>query len=235
MEDRRPASVISVEIVFDPTCPWCYIGKRRLERALAKRPSLTVRLLWRPFLLNPDIPAAGLPRDDYLNRKYGGSARVRRVLRAISDAGQSSRIDFAFDRIRRTPSSVNAHRLVRFADAEGLAHAAVEALFHAYFLFGRDIGDRGVLVDVGAGIGLDPHALGIYLASDADVAFVHREHSRAARLGISGVPTFVMSGNLLIAGAQEPRVLASMLDVAREVNALEGDQIPTCAELTAER
>ena len=216
MEDRRSATTISVEIVFDPACPWCFIGKRRFEQALASRPGVVADIVWSPFLLHPDMPSGGLPRRDYLTRRYGGEARVRRVLRAISEAGQSSRIDFAFESMGRAPNPVDAHRLIRFAEAEGLQHVAVEAVYNEHFVRGRDIGSRSVLLDVGARIGVDPDALGIYLATDADITWVHEEHRRASRSGVTGVPTFVFNGTLVVAGAQEPRVLAKMLDVARE-------------------
>lgn len=216
MQDRERATSISVEIVFDPACPWCFIGKRRFEQALASRPDIVANIAWWPFLLHPDMPSRGLPRRDYLTRRYGGETRVRRVLRAITEAGQSSRIAFAFDTMHRAPSSIDAHRLVRFAEAEGRQHAAVEALFHEHFVRGRDIGDRAVLVEIGREIGLDGQTLGIYLASDADVAWVHDAHARAGRAGVTGVPSFVFNGAFVIAGAQEPRILAKMLDVARE-------------------
>lgn len=216
MRDQPPDEDLTVEIVFDPACPWCFIGKRRFEQALAARPHVQPRLRWRPFLLHPDMPEGGLPRRDYLARRYGGEARARRVLRAISDAGQSSQIHFAFDHIRRAPSSVDAHRLVRFADSVGLAHTAVEALFRGHFVDGRDIGDRRVLVDIGDEIGLEKTTLAIYLDSDADVLAIHEDHEGAALSGVSGVPTFIFNGGLVIAGAQEPRILAKMLDVARE-------------------
>ncbi|TVR98253.1 MAG: DsbA family oxidoreductase [Rhodospirillales bacterium] len=207
---------MGIEVVFDPACPWCYIGKRRLEHALAERPGLSCRIGWWPFLLHPELPPDGVERRTYLNRRFGTDARVRRVFRAITDAGQSTRIDFAFDRIGRTPNSLDAHRLARFAGSQGRTAATVEALFHGHFEEGRNIGDRDVLVGIGAAIGLDPAAVTAHLDSNADVAAIYREHVRAQRFGIAGVPAFVFNGTLVISGAQEPRVLVRMLDVARE-------------------
>ncbi len=222
MQDGQSATSIAVDVVFDPACPWCFIGKRRFEQALANRPDVVANVAWRPFLLHPDMPSRGLPRRDYLTRRYGGETRVRRVLRAITEAGQSSRIAFAFDTMHRAPNSIDAHRLVRFAEAEGLQHAAVEALFHEHFVRGRDIGDAAVLVAIGREIGLDGEALGIYLSSEADIAWVREEHARAGRVGVTGVPSFIFNGAFVIAGAQEPRILAKMLDVARESARLSG-------------
>ncbi len=205
-----------IQIIFDPGCPWCYIGKRQLERALAMRPRIRAQLDWWPFLLNPDLPAEGIDRTTYLIRKFGSEARVGRIHVAIADVGQSVEIDFAFDRIRRTPNTVNAHRLVRFAGLYERADSAVEALYYSHFVRGRDIGDIGVLVQIGREVGLDVRLLRMYLRSDADLATIYAENARAHRLGINGVPAFVFNGGLVTCGAQEPAVLARIIDVARE-------------------
>lgn len=206
---------IEIEVIFDTVCPWCYIGKRRLERALEMRPEGEVRLRWRPFLLNPEMPPEGLDRQMYLVKKFGSEARVRRIYGAIAEAGETVEIDFAFERIDKTPNSVDSHRLIRFADAEGLGEPAVEATFQAFFLDGRDIGNRGVLFDIATDLGLDVGAVGEHLASDADVEAVHEENTQAHRLGINGVPAYLFGGRMVISGAQEPAVLARMIDAAR--------------------
>lgn len=206
-----------VEVIFDPGCPWCYIGKRQLENAL-KRRNASARVLWWPFLLNPDLPPEGVDRTTYLIRKFGSEARVGRVHAAIADVGQSVEIDFAFERIRRTPNTVNAHRLVRFARMYGRDGQMVEALFNNHFVRGRDIGDRRVLLHIGAEFGFDPRVLRSYLRSDADTHLVYSENARAHRLGINGVPAFVFNGTYVICGAQEPGVLARMIDVALETH-----------------
>ena len=206
-----------IEIIFDAVCPWCYIGKRRLEKALALRPHIRATARWRPFLLNPEMPPEGIDRTAYLIRKFGSEARVRHVYGAIGEAGESVEIDFAFERIRRTPSTVDAHRLVRFAERSDRATDAVEALFLAYFVDGHDIGDTGVLTGIGEALGLDPGPLRTYLTGDEDVALIHEENTRAHGLGINGVPAFVFNRDMVISGAQEPQVLARMLDAAHEV------------------
>lgn len=205
-----------IQIIFDPGCPWCYIGKRQLERALAMRPDTRPQLEWWPFLLNPDLPPEGIDRTTYLIRKFGSEARVGRIHVAIADVGQSVEIDFAFDRIRRTPNTVNAHRLIRFAGLYKRADRMVEALFYNHFVRGRDIGDVGVLIQIGSEIGLDTRLLRMYLRSDADLAMIYAENARAHRLGINGVPAFVFNGAMVTCGAQEPAVLARIIDVARE-------------------
>jgi predicted DsbA family dithiol-disulfide isomerase len=203
---------LRIDVIFDSVCPWCYIGKRRLEKALALRPGLDPDIAWRPFLLNPEMPPDGIERTLYLVRKFGSEARVRRVYGAIAEAGLSEEIDFAFDSIRQTPNSVDSHRLARFAGAK--AGDAVEALFQAYFLRGENIGDVDVLVGIGAGIGLNKRDLRAYLESDADIDDVLAENARAHRLGITGVPAYVIDGEMVISGAQDPAILARVMDVA---------------------
>jgi predicted DsbA family dithiol-disulfide isomerase len=205
---------MAIEIVHDLVCPWCYLGVRRLVRTLARRPDLAVELTWRPFLLNPDMPRAGMPRGDYVMRKFGGEERARRLYGSITDIGQAEGARFRFDRIRRVPSSVDAHRLVRWSARFGRAAETVEAIFAAHFTDGRDIGDHAVLSDIAASCGLRAGAAQAFLASDCDTDAVHADNLRAHRLGINGVPCFVIAGRHAIAGAQEPEVIERLLDVA---------------------
>jgi len=206
---------LDIEIIYDTVCPWCYIGKRRLDQALAMRPNLSVTTHWRPFLLNPELPPDGVDRTAYLVKKFGSETRVRRIYGAIGEAGQSVEIDFAFDRIQKTPNSVDSHRLVKYAARHGAAaDLVVEALFVAYFVHGLDIGEEQVLLDIGARHGLDDADLRTYLAGDEDMETVTQDNARAHRLGVNGVPSFVFTGPLVISGAQEPQILARMLDAA---------------------
>jgi len=205
-----------IEMIFDPGCPWCYIGKRQLERALTLRPDASASIEWWPFLLNPDMPAEGIDRGTYLMRKFGSQARISRVFGAITDFADAVGIEFCFERITRTPNTLHAHRLVRYAEHQGLAAAAVEALFSSHFISGRDIGEITELVRIGAQLGLDVAALRRHLAGDRDITDVYAANARAHRLGINGVPTFVFERSYVISGAQEPQVLSRMIDVARE-------------------
>jgi len=209
-----PKARLSIEVVHDLVCPWCFLGQRRLLRTLRRRPDLLFNLTWRPFLLNPDMPRAGMPRADYVVRKFGGEERARRLYGSITEIGRAEGLLFRFDRIRRTPSSVDAHRLVRWATGFGRGAEMVEALFSAHFTDGRDIGEIQVLVAVAAACGLDGAAALAFLLGDAEVEMVHGENLRAHRLGINGVPCFVISGRHAIAGAQEPEVIERLLDVA---------------------
>jgi len=209
-----PKARLRIEIVHDLVCPWCYLGVRRLMRTLRRRPDLMFELIWRPFLLNPDMPRFGMARPDYVVRKFGGEERARRLYQAISDTGRAEGILFRFDRIRRTPSSVDAHRLVRLAARFGRADSMVEMLFSAHFTDGHDIGDHQVLTAIAVACGLDAEATSRFLASDQESDTVHADNLRAHRLGINGVPCFVIGGRHAIAGAQEPEVIERLLDVA---------------------
>ncbi len=209
-----PKARLSIEVVHDLVCPWCFLGVRRLLRTMRRRPDLLFDLVWRPFLLNPDMPRGGMARPDYVVRKFGGEDRARRLYASITEIGRGEGVQFRFDRLRRTPSSIDAHRLVRFAARYGCADAMVEALFSAHFTDGRDIGDHGVLVAVAEACGLDGTAVARFLPTEDETDLVHADNLRAHRLGINGVPCFVIGGRHAIAGAQEPEVIERLLDVA---------------------
>ncbi len=217
---------LSIEIVHDLVCPWCFLGTRRLMRTLQQRSGPGFDLVWRPFLLNPDMPRAGMPRTDYVIRKFGGEERARRLYASIGEIGRAEGVSFNFERIRRTPSSLDAHRLVRWAARAGRATETVEALFSAYFSDGRNIGDTTVLVAVAEEVGLDPLRARLFLSRDDETEAVHAENLRAHRLGINGVPCFVVGGRHAIAGAQDQEVLARLLDVAAVEATLGGGARP---------
>jgi predicted DsbA family dithiol-disulfide isomerase len=212
-------AVVRIDFVFDTVCPWCYIGKRRFERALAQRPHAHARIYWRPFLLNPDLPALGVDHRTFMERKFGGSTRVQRMLNAATLAGRTEGIDFAFDRIARVPNTIQSHRLVRFATQWGCAAEVLEAIYHAYFHDGRDIGDVDELIAIGAEQGLSAQDLSAHLLSDDDRFSLLGENTRSHRLGINGVPCLILDGLYALAGAQEPDILLRLLDIAQESEA----------------
>lgn len=210
---------MKLDIVVDTICPWCFIGKRRLEEAMEGIAGEAVEIRWRPFLLNPDMPDGGMDRQTYLSTKFGGEHRAERVYDSIRRAGEGNGIDFAFEKIQRTPNSVDSHRLIRFAErnvSPENCEVMVEQLFEAYFREGLDIGDLAVLTEVGVAAGLDQEALSAYLASDEDRAEIYRENAEAHRLGVTGVPCFILDEKYAIAGAQEPEVLRRMFQTAAE-------------------
>ncbi|MBF0323686.1 DsbA family oxidoreductase [Magnetospirillum moscoviense] len=208
-----------VDFIFDTVCPWCYVGKRRFQRALAQRSGARVQIVWRPFLLNPDIPAEGIDRKTYLDRKFGGPARVQRIHTAVASAGESEGIQFAFDRITRAPNTLNSHRMIRFATGSGREAETVEAIYHAYFCEGIDIGEISELVAIGEKVGLVAAELETFLRSDTDISSVLNENARAHRQGVNGVPCMILDGLYALAGAQEPDILLRLIDIARESEA----------------
>jgi predicted DsbA family dithiol-disulfide isomerase len=210
---------VQIDFIFDVVCPWCYIGKRHLERALAIRPGVKPAITWRPFLLNPQLPPDGIDRSDYLSGKFGSQQRISRIYGAISEVGQSVAINFNFDNIRRTPNTLDAHRLVRLAAGENRADAAIEALYEAYFIDGRNIGDAQVLADIGDHIGLDGEAVLEHLDGEEGIGAVLDDNAHAHRLGINGVPSYVFGPSMVISGAQDPTILARILDAATAAEA----------------
>ena len=205
-----------IDVVFDTVCPWCYIGKHRLARALTLRPDVAAEIRWRPFLLNPELPIGGMDRHVYLERKFGSSYRIQRIQGAAMAAGQAEGIAFEFDSIRRTPNSINSHRLIHFAADSGRQGELVEAIFHAYFVDSKDIGEVAVLRRIAEDCGLPGRAVENYLWSGAGMSLVEAETARMHRLGVSGVPCYVFDERYAVAGAQEPDMLARLLDIARE-------------------
>jgi predicted DsbA family dithiol-disulfide isomerase len=205
---------MEIDFFFDTICPWCYIGKRRLEQALAERKDQNIKVNWRSFLLNPDFPPSGIDQNTYLSSKFGSESRIRRVYGNITDVGLSVDIRFNFNTIRHTPNSIDTHRLVHFAGAEGKSEIALDALFENYFVEGKNIGDLNVLMAIANSIGLDTHAFVAHLESSEGIAEIYDANARAHRLGVNGVPSYVFNGSLVISGAQETNVLARMLDAA---------------------
>lgn len=205
---------MQIDIVSDTVCPWCYIGKRKFERALETRTDLAVEISWRPFQLNPHMPAGGMARDAYLATKFGGDARADQVFRAVADAGRTVGIAFDFDRIRRTPSTLDSHRLIRWASSAGAQNDLVEILFRLYFLEGADIGDHRVLVEAAREAGMDADLVADLLSKDADLDLIRREDSQSRQMGINGVPCFIIDRKYAISGAQDPPVFHKVFDLA---------------------
>ena len=212
---------VRIDIFSDVICPWCFIGKRRLERALAARPDLRVEVVWRAFQLNPDMPPAGIERQSYIIAKFGSAERAEHLYANIAETGAEEGLAFEFDRIRRTPNTVNAHRLILFAGRNGRQDQVVELLFRRYFQEGVDIGEVESLVAAAADAGLDADETRAYLASDRDVEAVRTEDLEARRLGVTGVPCFIAEGRYAISGAQTPEVFLRVFETAERAAAAE--------------
>jgi predicted DsbA family dithiol-disulfide isomerase len=208
-----------IDIVADVICPWCFIGKRRLEAALAQRPQIAPEITWRPFQLNPDMPADGMSREDYLVAKFGGQAHAKRINQVAVDAGAGVGIPLAFEKIQRTPNTLAAHRLVRLAQREGRGTELVDRLFAAYFIEGRNIGDRGTLAAIAGESGLDATAARDFLAGPDERATVAADDAGARRLGINAVPCFIFDGQYAVSGAQEPPFFFPVFDLVQHGSA----------------
>lgn len=210
---------LDVDVVSDVVCPWCNIGKRFLDAAIARlqaqAPEVAVRVRWHPYLLNPDTPPGGEPYRPFLERKFGGAAAVEEIWQRVRAAGERAGVGFAFERIERRPPTLDAHRLIRWQAARGDAAQLVDALFDAHFREGRDIGDPAVLAAIGAAAtGAPADALRDWLHGDAEREGVLAEVAEAARIGVRGVPFFIFAGRLAVSGAQPDDVLLSAMHEA---------------------
>lgn len=205
-----------LDIFADIICPWCWIGKRRLERALKARPQQGLTTRWRAFQLNPGMPAAGMDRREYLAAKFGNDNQAKRIYDVIRAAGESEGLEFNFDNIQRTPNTLRAHRLVRLAQERGKGNQMIEALFQAYFVRGENIGDRTVLVDAALPLGFTEEEVQHHIDSAEALEAVQAEDALARRHGINGVPCYIFNSKFALAGAHEPEVLFQLFDLARE-------------------
>ena len=206
---------MQIDIVSDTVCPWCFIGKRRIERAMALRPDVKFDVVWRPYRLDPSIPREGVDRRAYLKAKFGDSPRTSAMGGAIRSEGESEGIAFAFDKIARSPNTLDSHRLIRWSANAGKQDQIVERLFQAYFIEGQDIGNSAVLSEVAAKAGMDGALVARLLAGDADLVSVEREAGLANEMGITGVPTFIFDSKFMISGAREAELLVRVIDKAR--------------------
>ena len=205
-----------IDIYSDIVCPWCYVGKRRLERALTSVGS-DIHVIWRPFQLNPTMPSDGMDRTTYLKAKFGSLEAFGRMEEQLLAAGTDEQIPFAFEKIQLTPNTFAAHRLVWHAAQQGKQDEVVENLFRAYFLEGNNIGDLKILTHVAAEAGLDRTETESFLASDKGAAEVKGEEAVGRRLGIRGVPYFILNGTISISGAQPPDIFVSALQQAEAI------------------
>jgi predicted DsbA family dithiol-disulfide isomerase len=207
---------MQIDIVSDTVCPWCFIGKRKLERALVQRPGVSFDVRWRAFRLDPTIPREGVDRKTYMKAKFGDNPNASAMGDALRAAGDSVGIAFAFDRIEKRPDTIDSHRLIRWSASTGKQDEIVERLFAAYFEQARDIGDSHVLREIAADAGMDSELVGDLLASDDDRETIEHEDMLAHRMGISGVPTFIFENKYMISGAHDSDKLIRVIDKVAE-------------------
>jgi len=204
--------MIKLDIISDVICPWCYIGKAHLDRALEAHPDHPFTIEWHPFQLNPTMPEAGMDRREYLEHKFGGKEGAVRVYGQIAEAAEAAGLDVDFGAIQRTPNTINAHRLIHWAGLEGRQTAIVSKLFKAYFKEGRDIGDTEVLLDISQAAEMDREMVARLLATDQDVADIRARDANARARGVTGVPTFVVANQHVLSGAQQPDLWAKVIE-----------------------
>jgi predicted DsbA family dithiol-disulfide isomerase len=211
MSPSHVAGPLEIDVVSDVVCPWCYIGKRRLEKAIALVPDISVDVRWRPFFLNDWIPREGIDRKTYLETKFGSVERYEGIARRVSAAAAQEGLSYALDRISRQPNTLDCHRLILWAGNVGKAAAMKQRLMDLYFAEGADLSDREVLVGAAAGCGLDGDAIRELLAGETDVARIEQEANSAKEAGIDGVPFFIFGGVLAVSGAQGADYLADAM------------------------
>ena len=209
---------IKLDIMSDPICPWCYIGKAHLDRALESEPDHPFAIEWHPFQLNPDMPATGMDRRAYLEGKFGGKAGAIKAYAPVVEHAEKAGLKINFEAMQRTPNTLNAHRLIHWAGIEGRQTAAVSALFKAYFVDARDIGDTEVLSDIADAIEMDASLESRLLATDADVQDIRDRDAHSRKMGISSVPTFIVAGRHAVPGAQPPELWKKVLSDLRRTD-----------------
>ncbi|UWR24711.1 DsbA family oxidoreductase [Sulfitobacter sp. S223] len=202
---------VKLDIMSDPICPWCYIGKAHLDRALSAHPDHPFVIEWHPFQLNPDMPPEGMDRRAYLEGKFGGKEGAVKAYAPVVEHAKNAGLNINFEGMQRTPNTMNAHRLIHWAGIEGRQTAAVSALFKAYFVDARDIGDVEVLSDIADGIEMDASVVARLLESDADIDDIRARDAHSRQMGISSVPTFIIGGKHAVPGAQPPELWAKVI------------------------
>jgi predicted DsbA family dithiol-disulfide isomerase len=208
MPDTQP---VRIDVVSDVVCPWCFIGKHRLEAALKLKPDIPVEVHWRPYFLNDWIPREGIAREDYLTTKFGSPERYKGIAERVSAAAAAEGLTYASDKMKRQPNTLDCHRLIRWAEAQGKAAEMKQKLMDLYFTAGADLTARETLVEAAAAVGLDADDVRRRLASDEDVAQIESEAQAAKEAGIEGVPMFIFGGKFAVSGAQAPEYLAEAI------------------------
>jgi predicted DsbA family dithiol-disulfide isomerase len=207
---------MKIDIVSDTVCPWCFIGKRKLEKALAERPDMEVDITWRPFQLHPDMPIEGADRKEFIAKKFGSHERAKDLYENVRKAGETVDIPFDFSKIKRSPNTLDSHRLLRWSESAGCQDAMAEILFRRFFIDGEDLGDRSVLVAAAEEAGMDKDLVADLLEKGSDIETVSQEDLKAREMGISGVPFFIIDNKYALSGAQDPAAFLAAFDKIAE-------------------
>ena len=214
MPDPSAATVapLTIDVVSDVVCPWCFIGKSRLEKALALKPNIPVEVRFHPYFLNPWVPREGMSRDEYLTTKFGSPEKYKGIAGRVASAAAAEGLTYAVDKMQRQPNTLDCHRLILWAQSIGKAAQMKQRLMELYFTEGADLSSRDVLVGAGTEVGLDADKTREMLASDTDIERVEAAANSAKDAGIDGVPTFILGGVAAVTGAQSPDVLANAIE-----------------------
>ena len=211
--------MVKLDILSDPICPWCFIGKANLDRALEQRPDHPFVIEWHPFQLNPDMPAEGMDRRAYLEAKFGGKEGAVKAYAPVVEHAKQAGLNINFEAMQRTPNTLNAHRLIHWAGIEGRQTAIVSSLFRAYFTEGRDIGDRDTLADIADSCGMDASVVLRLLATDEDSQLIRDKDTNAREMGVNSVPTFIVASQHAVPGAQPTELWLKVMDEITEQRA----------------
>ncbi|VCU58620.1 2-hydroxychromene-2-carboxylate isomerase/DsbA-like thioredoxin domain [Tritonibacter mobilis] len=207
----QPLAHVKLDILSDPICPWCYIGKTHLDRALADAPDHPFVVEWHPFQLNPDMPEGGMDRRTYLETKFGGKDNAVKVYAQIADHAREAGVEINFEAMQRTPNTIDAHRLIHWAGLEAKQSAIVDALFQAYFVDGKDIGDTNVLADLAEHVGMERAVVEKLLEGDSDIEEIRSRDAHSRKMGVNSVPTFIIANQHVVPGAQQPELWAQVI------------------------
>ena len=228
---------MQIDVISDTVCPWCFIGKRRLEKALeklrAERPDEDIKVNWHPFQLNPDMPEEGRDHKEYYREKFGDDERVAELVDNMTAAGAAEGLEFDFNAIEKSPNTLASHRLIRWAATTGRQDAVVEALFRAYFMEGRDIGDHGVLTEIAGAAGMDADLVKALYAEGRDKELVAQDVIGAQQMGIRGVPFFIVDFKYSVSGAQSPEVFVDVIGKALDAEGEDDGESEAKAEAEA--
>ena len=210
--------MVKLDIISDPICPWCYIGKAHLDKALADHPDHPFTIEWHPFQLNPDMPVGGMDRTEYLETKFGGKQGAVRAYAPVVENAEKAGATINFDAMTVTPNTIDAHRLIHWAGIEGRQSLVVDMLFKAYFVDGRNIGDSEVLADIADSAQMDAAMISKLLATDADVEDIRKRDAHSRQMGVNSVPTFIVANQHAVPGAQSPELWAKVIgDIATQI------------------
>lgn len=216
---------IVVDVISDVMCPWCYIGKKRLEAAIAQLPNLNIAVRWHPYQLDPTLPKEGKDRQTYLNEKFGGPEKANTIYDSIRQAGREEGIDFAFDKIKVSPNTLDSHRLILWARVDGLENEVVERLFKAYFLYGEDLSKPETLVRISDEAGMESDLVEQLFGTDSDLDKTQKQIDQAQEMGVTGVPFFIIDGRFAVAGAEKAETLSAAILHAEETRTNESESV----------